>query len=99
LKIGDRVITTSILNVRATASTAGALLGNQPVGTAGTVISNVVAGSGFYWWSINFDSGVDGWVVEDYLNLSTVSAPQTQPTPPSPTPTPTPVTNRHTSPR
>jgi chitodextrinase len=37
---------------------------------------------GFNWWQVNFDSGVDGYVVEDYLAKYV-----------APTPTPTPTTD------
>jgi hypothetical protein len=30
-------------------------------------------GSGYTWWQINFDSGVDGWVVQDYLTKVTLA--------------------------
>ena len=68
--INDRVQVTGSgggLNVRATPSTSGTLLATQPDGTLGTVIGGPTAANGFNWWNINYDTGADGWSVEDYL--------------------------------
>ena len=81
--IGDRVETTSNLNVRATASVTGTLLGTQTTGALGSIIGGPTYADGFHWWNINYDSGPDGWSVEDFL-IKIVVAP-TPPPPPSPT--------------
>ena len=66
--IGDRVQTTATLNVRATPSINGALLGTQSTGALGIVIGGpVAADDGFNWWNINYDNAPDGWSVEDFL--------------------------------
>ncbi|MDO8523490.1 MAG: glycosyl hydrolase, partial [bacterium] len=39
----------------------------QPTGVLGTVIGGSTNAGGFNWWNINYDSGVDGWSVENYL--------------------------------
>ena len=57
----------SNLNVRATASASGTLLGTQPFGSLGTIVSGGQYVDGYYWWNVNYDSGADGWSVEDYL--------------------------------
>jgi len=81
--LGQQVQATSKVNVRQTP--AGTLLGTQASGAVGTVtagpISAVLNGTTYVWWTINFSSGVDGWVGEDRLNPYT-----------SPTPTPTIIT-------
>jgi chitodextrinase len=82
--IGDRVQTTSNLNVRATPSTSGTLLGTQATGTLGVVIGGPTNANGYNWWNINYDTGADGWSIENYLVKSTAPLPDT--TPPS-TPT------------
>lgn len=64
---GARVQTSSNLNVRSSASAGATLLGTQSLGALGTVVSGGVQADGFFWWNINYDSGVDGWSVEDYL--------------------------------
>lgn len=76
--IGDTVQTTSNLNVRATASTSGTLVGTQPTGIQGTVIAGPTYADLFHWWQINYNSGPDGWSAEDFLIKVT-----------TPTPTPT----------
>jgi len=66
--IGDQVqVSSGPLNVRSTPSTSGTLLGTQATGAWGTVIGGPTAADGYNWWNINFDSGVDGWSVEDFL--------------------------------
>ena len=66
--INDRVqVSSGPLNVRATANTTGTLLGTQPTSALGTIVAGPTAQGGFNWWSINYDTGVDGWSAEDYL--------------------------------
>jgi len=65
--IGSRVRTTANLNVRATPSIGGALLGTQVAGSTGTVIGCSVFANGFTWWQIDYDTGADGWSVQDFL--------------------------------
>ena len=71
LVAGDRIVTTANLNVRGTASASGALLGTQAAGTLGTVTDGPVVADGYVWWQVNYDTGVDGWSVQDYLNKTT----------------------------
>jgi len=82
--VGDRVQTLANLNVRSSPSTSGTLLGTQPAGIQGTVIGGPTAANALNWWQINYDTGADGWSVEDYLDK--VSAP---PPPPPDTIAPT----------
>jgi chitodextrinase len=83
--LNDRVqVTIGTLNVRSTASTAGTLLGQQPVGALGTVIGGPTAANGFIWWNVNYDTAPDGWSVED--NLLAYTAPTADTTIPT-TPT------------
>ena len=82
--INDRVQVTGSgggLNVRATPSTSGTLLATQPDGTLGTVIGGPTTADGYNWWNINYDTGADGWSVEDYLTK--VTADTTPPTTPT----------------
>lgn len=73
-KLGDRIVvsTTGGVNVRASAALTGTLLGTQPTGALGTVKAGPVLNSsdGFTWWTIDYDSGVDGWTGEDKLSKS-----------------------------
>ena len=52
------------------------LLGQQPVGTRGTVVGGPFTdvADGYTRWNIDFDSGVDGWAAEDYLEALPVVA-------------------------
>ncbi|MCI0561893.1 MAG: Ig-like domain-containing protein, partial [Nitrososphaera sp.] len=69
--INDRVQSTGSLNVRSTP--AGSLLGTQPVSALGTIVGGPtwanLSGTNYWWWNVNFDSGVDGWAVEDFMEL------------------------------
>ena len=64
---GNRVQVTENLNIRGTPSVNGILLGTQPTNALGTVTGGPTFANNFWWWNINFDSGADGWVVENYL--------------------------------
>jgi hypothetical protein len=86
-KVGDRVqVSGANLNVRQTPSTSGALLGTQNIGALGTVTAGPTTATGYTWWNINYDSGADGWSIEDNLTITTTPAPN-----PNPTPNPGPV--------
>lgn len=67
--VGNRVYTTDNLNVRSLPSLSSTSLGVAPAGTQGTVIGGPVSAVGFNWWQIDYDSGADGWSVENYLEL------------------------------
>jgi len=70
-----RVQVAQTLNVRSTASPTGTFLGSQPISALGTVTSGPTYNGGFWWWNINYDSGADGWSVEDYLVKYTAPIP------------------------
>ncbi len=65
--IGDRVQTIANLNVYATASTSGTILGQQQLGNLGTVVGGPTTVNGVVWWNIDYDIGADGWDIQDYL--------------------------------
>lgn len=67
---GDVVETTDNLNVRSSPGLSGTVLGVQLTGSLGTVIGGPVFADGFWWWQVNFDTGADGWVAEDFLGLA-----------------------------
>ena len=74
--LNDRVqVSNGPLNVRSAASTAGTLLGTQANGILGTVTAGPTAQGGYNWWNVNYDSGADGWSVEDYLVKYTPTIP------------------------
>jgi pectate lyase len=64
---GDRVQTTDNLNVRSSAS--GDLIGVQSTGARGTIDESQtrVERGGYQWVYVNFATGPDGWVAEEFL--------------------------------
>jgi uncharacterized protein YgiM (DUF1202 family) len=61
------------------------------VGVLGTVVAGPTYIDGFSWWNINYDSGIDGWSVEDYVTKYVSTTPPPDPSPvPTPPPVPTP---------
>ncbi|MCR4283820.1 MAG: chitobiase/beta-hexosaminidase C-terminal domain-containing protein [Parcubacteria group bacterium] len=67
--LNNRVQTTSTLNVRQTPSATGTLLGTEAQGNLGTVTGGPTYADSFWWWQVQYDSGLTGWSVEDYLTL------------------------------
>ena len=57
----------SFVSVRVTPSTTGTLLGTQSLNALGTIIGGSITANGYNWWNVNYDSGADGWSIEDYL--------------------------------
>ena len=89
-KLGDTIVSISEVNVRGSYGLTGLLLGLQPLGSTGVVISPVaLTASGFTWVQVNFANGFDGWVATTRIK---VTAPTPTPTPtPTPVPVPTPI--------
>ena len=68
---GARVRTLAIANIRSGPYLNTTLLGTQPLGAAGTVVGGPVTdvnGDKLTRWQINFDTGVDGWAADAYLD-------------------------------
>jgi hypothetical protein len=75
--IGQQVTPTATVNVRSTP--AGTALGTQLTGAVATVTGGptaaVLNGVNVNWWNLDFTSGVDGWVGEDNLVISSAQPP------------------------
>jgi peptidoglycan hydrolase-like protein with peptidoglycan-binding domain len=67
----DRVEVIEPSNVRLQPSITAARLGTKGVGAAGMITQDPVVASGYTWWNVDFDSGVDGWVIENALTGTT----------------------------
>ncbi len=65
--VGQRVKTIANLNVRSSAKILGKLLGRQKKGAVGKIVSGPIKANGYSWWKINYDTGVDGYSVENFL--------------------------------
>jgi hypothetical protein len=85
-KTGNKVKTTAKLNVRNKPSIDAPIDGVQPLGSQGTIFDGPVTAPGFTWYRINYDTGPDGWSVQDSLMLASAS---TSPPPTSPPPSST----------
>ena len=77
LGVGQRVQANGTVNVRN--APAGAILGTQSTGRQGTIIGGPqtvsLSGTSYTWWSINWDSSVDGWVASGGLTGLAPAAP------------------------
>src|SRR3989344_2928098 len=70
---GDRVKTTARLNVRATPSGSGTLIGTVPLGSLGTIVGGPTKTANYTFWQIDWDRGISGWSVERYLAKTSTS--------------------------
>ncbi len=82
---GDYVKTTAGVNVRSTAG--GSIAGKQSTGVAGTVISGPGQStkSADPYWNVDFATGTDGWVLENYLTKTATAPAPVPPATPAPT--------------
>lgn len=62
-----RVQTVGEVEVRASGSGSGGLLGVQPPGSPGRVVGGPTPDGDDLWWQIAYDSGLDGWTLEEGL--------------------------------
>jgi chitodextrinase len=80
---GDRVqVYGGSVRVRSGATTSASSLGTQTSGSLGTVVGGPVSANGYIWWNINYDTGADGWSIQNRLRLyvSTTPTDTTAPT-------------------
>ena len=79
--MGDRIKATANLNIRATPSTSGTLLGSRPLGSLGIIEGGPSSGDGYTWWKVKWDAlggfigTITGWSAEDYLQKVATAAP------------------------
>lgn len=66
LAVGDRVVTTSSLNVRAEVFLTATIKRVVPTNTKGTIIRGPYKSDGHIWWEVQFEE-VSGFVVQDWL--------------------------------
>lgn len=71
--ISDRVVVNNaLITVRTTPTEGGSpgtSLGNQNVGVQGTVLAGpITASNAATYWQINYDTGLDGWSAEQFLD-------------------------------
>ena len=71
--IGDRVQTTANLKARSCPSTSCQGKGTHKRGETGIVIGGPTIADGYTWYNIDYDTGTDGWSVEDYLVKATAT--------------------------
>jgi beta-glucanase (GH16 family) len=62
------VIDTPVRN-KPTTGASGKIQCTQPAGALGTIASGPKSANDYTWWSINFDTGCDGWTTQDRMGL------------------------------
>lgn len=62
-----RVQTTAPLSVHSNFGISSEVIGSQSQSSRGAIVGTSRSKDGFFWWNVNFDFGVDGWVAENYL--------------------------------
>jgi len=67
LKVSQRIQTTGVANVFATASNSGTLLGAQSVGALGTIVGGPSSDGQNTWWQVTYDNAPSGWTVSTSL--------------------------------
>jgi len=67
LQLNQRVQTTGVANVFATASNSGTLLGSQSAGALGTIVGGPSSDGTNTWWQITYDNAPSGWTVSTSL--------------------------------
>jgi uncharacterized protein YgiM (DUF1202 family) len=66
IQVGDRVSTSTSLNLRTSASTAAAVIATMPPGTTGTVLAGPTTATGHVWYQLQTSLGT-GWAAGEYL--------------------------------
>lgn len=69
---GDRAVTTDSVRVRPNATNLQLASSVQKTGASGFIVDGPVTTSSITRWKIDFDTGADGWVAEDYIRNSIV---------------------------
>jgi hypothetical protein len=59
------VFATGKLKVRSKPDLNLAVIGTQASGTQATIVGDPVSADNLIWWNVDYDSGVDGWSIED----------------------------------
>lgn len=67
---GAKVRTTDNLKVRSGSGLRAGESGVQPQGAVGTLLQGPVNKDGYVWWRIDYETGVDGWSVENWLRTT-----------------------------
>ena len=79
-RIGDKVQTVNVSNVRRLAALSSRLDGTQYTGSPATVVDDPDAPEGIknstdghFWWKLDFETGVDGYVGEENIKPAVLS--------------------------
>lgn len=89
--IGSIVMTTSSVNLRATASSSGMVRAVIAKGATGTITGAGIKSGSYTWYPITI-GGQSGYIAGSYLKLTTAPAPTNTP---APSKTPTPITGAY----
>ncbi|MFC6953547.1 N-acetylmuramoyl-L-alanine amidase [Halorubellus litoreus] len=65
---GQDVVSTTTVNVRASAEIADNVKHTQPTDVEGTIANGPYQNDGYTWWWVEWENDVGGWSVQDYLD-------------------------------
>jgi hypothetical protein len=84
--VSSWVSLTQATNVRSSADPSASLLGTQNAGAVGQIVGGPTIAGGYVWYDVNYQNGVDGWSIQDFMQITTAPVtPPTTPTTPSTT--------------
>ncbi|MFO1069652.1 MAG: serine hydrolase [Geminicoccaceae bacterium] len=67
MTVGQRVVASAVVRVRAEPTLNGTLLARRLTGSLGTITDGPVLADGITWWWVDYEGNPDGWTGEDYL--------------------------------
>jgi len=73
--IGGRVRVNAPSPIDVAATAGGTVLHTQATGALGAVVAGPTLAANLWWWNVDFDIGVDGWVSETFVDPSTLQPP------------------------
>jgi N-acetyl-anhydromuramyl-L-alanine amidase AmpD/uncharacterized protein YgiM (DUF1202 family) len=74
-EVGDTVEAGRDLNARAEPEIGFNVIHTNPKGTTGTIVDGHELAENYLWWEIEWDNGITGWAIQQYLEASSGDPP------------------------